>query len=148
MEALLEVLAQHHADYAIIRHTPTLRSAQEGADYFGIAVGQTAPTLIVKSDKTYYAVILSGSHGRIDMNALEQLLHTGKLKLAKPEEVEQVTGSTIGSVSLINPGLPTILDRKLYGFPYVYGGTGSPGTTLKIAPEDLEKCNDVVGYIE
>jgi len=48
---------------------------------------------------------------------------------------------------LINPGLPTLMDRELHRFSYIYGGTGEPQSTLKIPPKDLEKLIPMVGYI-
>ncbi|WP_269845612.1 aminoacyl-tRNA deacylase [Paenibacillus selenitireducens] len=110
-------------------------------------MGQTAPTLILKTEKGYYSLIISGDYGRVGLESLKKLLEVQEIKLAKPQEVEQVTGSKIGSVSLINLGLPTIIDRELYRFPYVYGGTGVPQTTLKISPKDIENLNEVIGYI-
>ncbi|GFN33476.1 aminoacyl-tRNA deacylase [Paenibacillus xylaniclasticus] len=148
MEQLRSLLNQQQVEYEIIQHTNKIHSAQEGADFLGIALGQTAPVLILKADNNrYYSLILSGDYGRVDLDELRELLQHKEIKLAKPQEVEQVTGCKIGDVSLINPNLPSIMDRGLYRFPYIYGGTGVPKTTLKISPLDVEKLNQVVGYL-
>lgn len=147
MDKLVSILEKNQIDYEIIKHSKQLHTAQEGADYFGIHIGQTAPTLILKTDKGYYSLIISGDYGRVDLDSMKELLQVEQIKLAKPKEVEQVTGCKIGSVSLINQGLPAIIDRELYRFSYVYGGTGVPQTTLKIQPKDIEKLNEVIGYI-
>lgn len=147
MDKLLSLLDEHHVDYEIIRHTKQLNTAQEGAEYFGIEIGQTAPTLILKTENGYISLIISGDYGRVNFDELREKLSVKQIKLAPPKEVEQVTGSKIGSVSLINNELPTILDSQLNRFEYVYGGTGIPQTTLKIRPCDLEKLNKIVGYI-
>lgn len=147
MEQLILLLENQQVDYEIIRHNKQLNTAQEGAEYLGIQVGQTAPTLIVKTDVGYYSMIISGDYGRVDLVAVKELLKVQEIKLAKPKEVEEVTGSSVGNVSLIIPDLPTIIDRGLYRFPYVYGGTGMPQSTLKIAPKDIEGLNTVIGYI-
>ncbi len=147
MDELLSILKNQQIDYEIIEHSTQINTAQEGADYFGINIGQTAPTLLLKTEKGYNALIISGDYGRVDFELLKEILQIQEIKLAKPKEVEQVTGSRIGSVSLINPSLPTIIDRELYRFPYIYGGTGIPQTTLKIQPKDIEKLNNVIGYI-
>lgn len=147
MEQLISILNNKHIDYEIIEHSKEINTAQEGAEYFGIHIGQTAPTLILKTDVGYFSLIISGDFGRVDLETMNDLLKVQEIKLAKPKEVEQVTGSRIGSVSLINPSLPTIIDRELYRFPYVYGGTGKARSTLKIPPRDLEKLNKIIGYI-
>jgi len=147
MEELISILEDNQIDYEIIKHTIQIKSAQEGAEYFGIHIGQTAPTLILKTDVGYYSLIISGELGRVDFEALKELLKVQEIRLAKPKEVEEVTGSHVGSVSLINLNLPTILDRELFRHSYVYGGTGKIESTLKISPKDIEKLNKVIGYI-
>ena len=147
MDSLIAILTKEQIDYEIIQHSKQINTAQEGADYFGIHIGQTAPTLILKTDKGYYSLVISGDYGRVDFESLKDILQVEEIKLAKPKEVEQITGCKIGSVSLVNPGLPTVVDRGLYRFSYVYGGTGVSQTTLKISPKDVETLNDVIGYI-
>ncbi|MBD3922155.1 YbaK/EbsC family protein [Paenibacillus sp. PR3] len=147
MDELLAKLNQYDVVYEIIEHTKQIHSAQEGAEYFGIDIGQTAPTLIMKTDKGYYAVIICGDYGRVDLEAMKALLNVEQLRLAKPNEVEQVTGSKIGSVALINSGLPTIIDKQLFRYDYVYGGTGVPQTTLKLPPDAIVQLNEIVGYL-
>ncbi|MBP3041100.1 YbaK/EbsC family protein [Bacillaceae bacterium Marseille-Q3522] len=147
LDHLIENLSKNKIEYEILKHGKQINTAQEGAEYFGIEIGQTAPTLILKTEKGYYALIISGDHGKVDFKTIANLLEVSLVKLAKPSEVEQVTGSKIGSVSLIHQGLPTIIDRQLYRFPFVYGGTGVANTTLKIKAVDVEKLNDIAGYI-
>jgi len=50
MENLKAILKKNTYSYELIFHETSLRSAQEGADYFNIDIGQTAPTLIIKTD--------------------------------------------------------------------------------------------------
>ena len=147
MDQLIAILTRKQVNYEIIEHSEQINTAQEGAEFFGIDIGQAASTLILKTDKGYYSLIISGDHGRVDLESMKELLQVQEIKLAKPKEVEQVTGCKVGSVSLINPNLPTIIDRELYNFSYIYGGTGVPQTTLKISPKDIERLNEVIGYI-
>ncbi|AOT72964.1 hypothetical protein Gferi_02780 [Geosporobacter ferrireducens] len=147
MDKLISILDKHETEYEIIKHTKQINTAQEGADYFGIEIGQTAPTLILKTEKGFFALIISGDYGRVDFKIIKELISVKQVKLATPKEVEQVTGSKVGSVSLINESLPTIIDKQLNRFSYVYGGTGIPQTTLKLRPNDIAKLNKIVGYV-
>lgn len=147
MEKLTQLLQEQQADYEIIHHPAPIRSAQEGAQYFGIEIGQTAPTLILKAGTSLYALILSGDFGKVDFDEIKGILPGEEPKLAKPKEVEEATGYTVGSVPLIGHGLPTITDRGLQRYPYVYGGTGIVTATLKITPKDIERLNHVAAYI-
>lgn len=141
------MLQEKQAQYEIIRHEKQIRTAQEGAEYFGIEIGQTAPTLVLRSEKQYYAMIVSGDRGRVDFERVAGMIGCRQLNLASPKEVRQITGYTVGSVSLVL-SLPCILDKGLFRYPFVYGGTGEPASTLKISPQDLEKLNHVVAFLE
>ncbi|QMV44693.1 aminoacyl-tRNA deacylase [Cohnella cholangitidis] len=147
MYTMISLLKDQNCEHEIIRHEKTIQSAQEGADYFGIEIGQTAPTLVLKSEEGYFAIIISGDYGRIDFDILKPILKCNELKLAKPKEVEQLTGCIVGTVPLIGHNLPTIMDRQLHRFDYVYGGTGIPNSTLKISPDAVEKLNQVIAYV-
>lgn len=148
LDGLTALLNGRGIEHEILRHTKQLHTAREGADYFGIDIGQTAPTLVVATDKGWYAVILSGDYGRVDMERLKELLSVQHARLAKPDEVEKVTGCRIGSVPLVHQGLPVVLDKSLNRFEYVYGGTGTPQTTLKIRPADLAVVNEVAAFLD
>ncbi|MEW9701757.1 aminoacyl-tRNA deacylase [Paenibacillus sp. SI8] len=147
MSELELILKENKIDFEIINHDFSIQSAQEGAEYFGIEIGQTAPTLVMKSEKEYFAIIISGDYGRIDFEGLKAILKCNELKLAKPKEVEQFMGYTIGTVPLIGHGLPTIIDNQLNRYSYIYGGTGYSKSTLKIGPSDVEKMNNIVAFV-
>jgi len=44
--------------------------------------------------------------------------------------------------------LPFILERKIFEFPFIYGGAGVPGWTLKIIPGALEELNLLEGVVD
>jgi Ala-tRNA(Pro) deacylase len=147
MVKLVSLLEDRDVEYEIIKHNKIINTALEGAESLGIQLGETAPTLILRTDQGYYSLIISGNYGRVDMDFMRNLLQVQEIRLAKPKEVEEVTGSSIGNVSLINPSIPTIFDRELYRFSHIFGGTGERQTTLKIRPREVEQLNNVVGYI-
>lgn len=148
MDNLKNILQENEVQFEIIHHENPIRTAQEGADYFGIEIGQTAPTLVLKSEKGYFAMIISGGRGRVNLEEVSEILGCNQLKLAKPKEVQQITGYTVGSVPLIGLSLPCILDRDIFRYPFIYGGTGEPTSTLKITPNALEKLNKVVALLD
>lgn len=148
MEQLIVFLEEQQADFEIIRHERSFHTAKEGAEALGIELGQTAPSLIVKTEAGFFAVMLSGAGGRLDMNRLKPILGVQQVKLASPAEVEELTGSKPGDVGLIQRSLPTVVDKRLFRFRYIFGGTGVPDTTLKIRPEDAVRLNRIAGYLE
>ncbi|MED1793411.1 aminoacyl-tRNA deacylase [Brevibacillus nitrificans] len=148
MTALLSLLKNKNVSFDILEHPQPIRSAQDGADYFGIAIGQTAPTLVLQTDNGYVAAILSGDRGRLDFQTVAALLGCKEVKLAPPKKVEEITGFRIGTVPLVGLCLPCLFDRGLFRYPSVYGGTGDACSTLKISPVEVEALNQVVAYLE
>ncbi|MEC2344009.1 YbaK/EbsC family protein [Paenibacillus barengoltzii] len=61
-----------------------------------------ATNLILKTDRGYFSLIVSGDYGRVDLETIKEII-AQEVRFAKPKEVEEATGSRIGSVSLINP---------------------------------------------
>lgn len=148
MTPLERLLQQEGVQFEILHHESPLRTAQEGARYFGIDIGQTAPILILRTDEGYSALIVSGDRGKVDFEQVSQVLGCKTVKLASAGEVKKVTGYDVGSVSLVGHSLPCVLDKRLYRYASVYGGTGEPTSTLKIDPKALETLNQVVAVIE
>jgi len=148
LENLITFLQENEVQFEIMYHENPIRTAQEGAAYFGIEIGQTAPTLILKSEKGYFAMIISGGRRRVNLEEVSEILGCNQLKLAKPKEIKQITGYTVGSVPLVGLSMPCILDRNIFRYPFIYGGTGEPTSTLKITPNALEKLNQVVALLD
>jgi Cys-tRNA(Pro)/Cys-tRNA(Cys) deacylase len=148
MDNLKTILQENEVEFEIIHHENPICTAQEGADYFGNKIGQTAPTLVLKSEKGYFAMTNSGNRGRVNLQAVSEILECNQIKMAPPKEVQQITGFTVGSIPLVGLSLPCIVDRGLFRYPFIYGETGEPTSTLKIAPNALEKLNQVVAYLD
>ncbi|RAK19101.1 prolyl-tRNA editing enzyme YbaK/EbsC (Cys-tRNA(Pro) deacylase) [Anoxybacillus vitaminiphilus] len=147
MDNLKTILQENEVPFEIIHHENPIRTAKEGADYFAIEIGQTAPTLVLKSEKGYFAMIVSGGRGRVNLEEVSELLGGNQLKMATPKEVQKITGYTVGSVPLVGFSLPCIVDKELFRYPFIYGGTGDPTSTLKMPPHALEKLNQVVALL-
>ena len=147
MDNLQAFLQEKKVPFELIKHDTPILTAEDGARYFGINVGQTAPILIIKTDKGFFALIISGDRGKVDFSEVAGVLGCNKVKLAGAKEVQKVTGYEVGSVSMVGHNLPCIFDTRLFRYPHVYGGTGKATCTLKINPYDLEKINKVVATL-
>lgn len=149
---LKQVLAKSSFKYELISHPKPIRSAREGAAFFGIAMGQTAPTLIIETQgkvtKDFYALILSGDRGKADLKIVARLLGYPRVKLADFGHVKQITGFNVGVIPLIGLELPCVLDRNLFRFSFIYGGTGKQLLTLKVEPAALLEFNRVEAFLD
>ncbi len=148
MNRITAFLQERQVPFELLTHERSIRSAKEGAEYFGIEPGQTAPALVLRSDGQYWLMIVSGDRGRVDFADVSRRLGRPGLKMASPQEVERITGFAAGAVPLVGISLPCIMDRRLSRYPHIYGGAGEPTSTLKISPADVEKLNQVVAWIE
>jgi prolyl-tRNA editing enzyme YbaK/EbsC (Cys-tRNA(Pro) deacylase) len=148
MDIIQNIMESFDYDYEFIFHEKQIISATDGAKYFGIEPGQTAPTLILKTDKGYFSLVFSGSRNRIDFNQVAKLLNVDRVKLAKRETVEKIIGFDPGNIPMVGLSLPSIFDKKLLQYPFVYGGSGQANRTLKLSPHTLEKLNNPVAFLE
>ncbi|MFA1712698.1 aminoacyl-tRNA deacylase [Peribacillus frigoritolerans] len=144
MEELQEILEKSKYTYEIIQHEKPILSKQEGTKYFGIEVGQTAPTLILNSDKGFFVLIVSGSRSKVNFEKIADILGCSKVKLASPEEVQKVSGFQVGSVPMVGIDLPCVIDKRLFHYDFIYGGSGQSTFTLKIEPQALNELNHVI----
>lgn len=147
MQNITQLLATCPYDYELIHHPHPIRTVSDGMNQFNIEAGQTAPTLILKADDQFYALIFSGSQKRLDFSAMAAVLHCNRVTLAKPAEAEKTTGFAVGNIPMVGHSISCILDHRLLNYSFVYGGTGNPLVTLKISPLALSQLNNVVASI-
>lgn len=130
------LLDQAGADYEILTHPGAVLTAEEGVQRGMGDLAEMAPTLILETEKGYIAAIISGAT-RLSFKKIKKALGLKNVSLASPEVVLRETGAAVGSVSLVNPGLTTIVDMRVEGLRAVFGGCGIPHHTLRISPRDL-----------
>lgn len=58
-----------------------------------------------KTDKGFFALIVSGDRGHIDFNEVASILGCNKVKLAGARDVEKVTGCAVGSIPIKSGGI-------------------------------------------
>jgi len=136
LEKLNSLLKSERADYSIFTHEVTFKSAAEGAKHFGISLGQTTPTLILKSKDRCFAAIICGDT-RISFKKLKEALNLQDISMADPQTVLHMTGANVGEISLINTGMTTLIDQSVLKNTDCYGGCGVPRATLRINTHDL-----------
>ncbi len=136
LRALLEAA---EAEYAILEHEATIATARQGAESGLGTLRNMAPAFILKTEAGYLAAVIRGDT-RLAYKKIKQRLGLKNVSLAGPEQVREVSVAEVGYVSLVNPGLKTIVDEKLLEVDVVYGGCGVPNTTLQIRPADLVRA--------
>jgi Cys-tRNA(Pro)/Cys-tRNA(Cys) deacylase len=138
LDKLRAIFNHNNADYTLFKDKIPLKTANTGVTEYGIHLSEAAPTLIIKIDEGIIAAIIRGDT-RISFKKLKDFLKITRIRLAKPEEIYNITGAKVGDVALINEGVKTFMDKKILENTYVYGGCGIPNHTLKIKVIDLVK---------
>ncbi len=144
---LEEYIAQEAIDAALVRPdrpTPTVEAAAD-------AVG-TRPEQIVKSLLFFVdgAPVLAISCGvdRIDRRSLAAFFGVGRkrVKLAGPEEVQAITGYSVGAVPPFGHPQPlqVFLDPRVLEQTSIFAGGGADDCLLKITPQELQRVTQAV----
>lgn len=136
LNIILNILDAAQAKYSIQVNAEAINSADDGVMRGVGRLEQMAPTFLIQSEHGWICAVISGQ-SRLSYKKIKKQLGLKNISLAKPEDVELVTGAKIGTVSLINPGLLTIVDSYLMTLDTVYGGCGAPRHTLQICVADL-----------
>jgi len=142
---LEKFLKSNQSDFEILAHDTPIVSTQDAAKYFDIE--KAAPTLIMDTEQGLIAFIVSSKRGKLNFVALKQGLGFSKLKMAEKEKIQKETGYKAGSVPFIGHNLPCVFDNWLLENRYIYGGSGDDFHTLKIAPIDVLRLNNVIKHI-
>jgi len=136
-----EILESGGFPYELLENRTLIRSAADGAASWGIDLGRTAPALVLEAEGDFLLLVVSGVAKRVDLGSLD--LGPGKNgpRMAPAGELLGHFGIRPGEVPLFGLGIPAFIDRRLMAYDFIYGGSGIPGVTLKIAPASLLVLN-------
>lgn len=137
-----EILESSGFPYELLENRIPIRSAAEGAAYWDIELGATAPALVLWAQGRFLLLIVSGALGKVDFGALALETKEHGMRMATSTEIREQFGLKPGEVPLFGLGLPALVDRSLLAYDFVYGGSGHPGLTLKVAPKALLDLNE------
>lgn len=124
------------------REHPILREVADVQEYLKDDMGGSGQTLLLKAEERFVAVVKRGNT-RMDSAKLKKVLRVSSLRMATPEEFEQVTGTQPGAAKVYNRGIETYLDKSVFERDYMNGGTGSLEVTFRYVSEDLKKMPGV-----
>lgn len=115
---------------------------------YGYPPDHAGNTIIVASKKEpkQYAACVVLATSRLDVNhTVRDLLGVSKASFASAEEMAQLTGMTMGGVTVFGlpDGLPIFVDERVMGLDYVILGTGGRGGKIKASPEVFQRMPSV-----
>ncbi len=120
----------------------TFHSADEVAALIGVAVEHVYKTIVVlreeKGKKPF--LVMVAADREIDLRKLAASLGEKKLKVAKHDEAEALTGLQVGGISalaLLSKPFEPCLDRTALAHTHIHISGGQRGLDVKIAVPDL-----------
>ncbi|MGB9867684.1 MAG: YbaK/EbsC family protein [Bacillota bacterium] len=142
----VERVRQHLARYGladrIILLPKDTSTAPKAAAALGVTVGEIAKTLCFVGNGGAVIVVAAGD-AHVSQSKLKSAMGwTGKLRLATPEETQQLTSFQIGGVcpfGLPQP-LPVLLDTSLLSYRVIYPAAGSSNSAVRLTPEELARA--------
>lgn len=112
-EKIKALLESHGVDFEVMDHEPVYTS-DEAASVRGTPLREGAKAMVMRADKRPVLVVLAADR-RIDNKKFKKQYKVKDLRMASPEEVEELTGLKVGSIPPFGKilGLPTYVDRSL-----------------------------------
>jgi Cys-tRNA(Pro) deacylase len=117
-------------------------NAAKAAQTLGVELGQIAKSILFFADKTPVLIVISGDK-KVDEKKLKSLLSVKKVRLAKPEEVYEVTGFEVGGVSPvgIKNQINVFIDESLKRFDIIYPAAGESNNMFITSFDELVKLS-------
>ena len=134
-----EFIKIHKLRAEILEFRESVESVSKASKASGMPPDTIIKTLIVLADDKPYAVLLLGNY-RLSLKKLRKFLSVKTVRLAKPDEVEEIVGLKPGEVSPLIDSiakLSVILDEKVLKKDIVLVGGGSIHHLVKISVKEL-----------
>jgi Cys-tRNA(Pro)/Cys-tRNA(Cys) deacylase len=139
-EAIIQLLAASNVPFTIHEHIPSYTFA-DAETYLHFPLARLLKTIAFRIRSGGYILAAVRGPDRIDYRKLAVAYGTKRTEVFRltPEEVVQVFGVEVGSVSpiLMQDGVRILFDTKVPTCETVFCGVGRPDRTLEIQLADL-----------
>ena len=132
-------LLEEGVPHEVVHLLSSSKTAQLAADALGVPVEEVVKSLVFLLDDRPCMALVTGD-ATVDTEALARAAGADRVKLARGQEVLELTGYQPGAVPpcALDSGLPVIADPRVFAQDVVYCGGGTTTTMLKIRSADLD----------
>jgi Cys-tRNA(Pro)/Cys-tRNA(Cys) deacylase len=136
-------LNEHAIDHQVVETQPA-NSAEESAEFQGIALGQLLRTIVVRRGENDYVFVLVPGGRRFDWPKLRAHLGVNRLSLPDADEARRVTGYERGTITPFGStnAWPVMADASIALLDKVAIGGGRRGVNVHLAPQELINATD------
>lgn len=118
-------------------------TVEDAVRALGVEGAQIAKSILFKSGDQFGLFVAAGDV-RINQKTVKSVLGGGKVKMATPEEVEDITGFRVGGVCpfALQREVPIFLDESMKRFDTVYTAAGTPQSALPVSFNQLQRITN------
>lgn len=140
IEKVRSYLCERDPNIRIIEFEQDTSTADLAAQALGTESGQIAKSILLRSKSEEYLLVVSAGDVKIDNRKIKEMFGS-RLRMARPEEVEEVTGFSIGGVCpfALKTNIPVFLDESLKRYQVVYAAAGTPHTAVPVTYQQLAR---------
>jgi Cys-tRNA(Pro)/Cys-tRNA(Cys) deacylase len=141
------LLDSRHIDYKVFEYEAAhFHAANEVAQLIGVPPEHVYKTIVVLREKVVGAsgrsplLVMVAANKEIDLKRLAASLSEKKLKVAKHDEAEALTGLQVGGISalaLLAKPFEACIDRSALELSQVYVSAGQRGLNVKLGVQEL-----------
>jgi len=118
----------------IINVGKPVKTVAQAVKATGVSPRQIIKSLVLVSEKEPILVIVDGE-SKVSFEKIRR--HFGRVRLATPEEVKEITGFEVGGVPPVGINIKTIIDPKVLENEFVIGGGGRIDKLCKLNPRKI-----------
>jgi len=140
-------LDEMNIPHDLYTHDGSVHSLAQAAAERNQDISQVVRSILFRLSENEYALILVAGPNQISWRFLRRYFRQSRLTMATPEEVLEITGYKVGSVSPfgLKTQIPILADASVFQQPAVSLGSGVEGTAILMTKNDLRKA---LGEIE
>lgn len=110
----------------------------EAAEKLNLPMESVFKTLLITDEKQFFVAIIPVTH-TMSLKKAAHAFGLKKVRMAKPDEAERITGYLVGGISPIGQKklLKTALDASVNALDKIYVSGGKRGLDVGLVPDDL-----------
>lgn len=138
----IRLLEARGYEYEVFTFSDTIHDASEAAHITGHSAGEVFKTLVVLREEARSKPLLMmiPADCTLDLRKAARALDVRKLRMAKHDEAEVLTGLQVGGISalaLLNRGFEIYLDERAVLYDRILISAGRRGINIRVSVDDL-----------
>lgn len=148
IELAKEYLKQYHMEEKILEFEVSSATVELAAQAVGVEPARIAKSLSFKKED-HALIIVAAGDAKVDNRKFKDTFGM-KAKMLAPEEVQELTGHSIGGVCPFgNPeGTEVYLDESMKRFETVFPAAGSSNSAIELSMGELFETSRARGWVD